>query len=209
MIYTSYDYLSKYYDTLGEIIALAKLDKYSNEHIEKTLASSKMISELENSDITLIAFSSSSILYRSMFPNGNASINDIALFDKNYWIGEMYISVFLKYKLTFEAIFTILPLEVMEYQYKLYHEMDISNFYEYFESLLKEETLFSRFLKTKKISAVKLASLTGISLSTIRSIKEGKRDIKRMQVGLIENIAATLNINVRSLLCPITLVISE
>lgn len=205
MIYTSYDYSSKYYDTLGEIIALARLDKYSYEHIEKTIASSKMISELEYSNITLIAFSSSSILYRSMFPEGTASINDIALFDMNYWIGEMYINIFLKYRLTFEAIFTILPLEVMQYQYNLYHEMDVSNFYEYFESLLKEENLFSRFLKKKKVSAVKLSKMTGISLSTIRSIKENKRDIKKMRVGLIENIAIHLDINIRSLLCPITL----
>lgn len=205
MIYSSYDYLSKYYDTLGEIIALARLDKYSNDFIEKTIASSKMISELENSNITLIAFSSSSLLYRSIFPEGKSLIDDIAMFDMNYWMGEMYMSVFLKYKLTFEAIFTIIPLEVMQYQYVLYHEMDISSFFEYFESLLKEENLFSRFLKKKKVSAVKLSKMTGISLSTIRSIKENKRDIKKMRVGLIENIAIHLDINIRSLLCPITL----
>lgn len=204
MIYTSYDYISKYSDTLAEIIALAKLDKYSFEYIEKTLSSSKMIDEFEYSDITLIAFTSSSRLYRSLFPDAKASINDIALFDSSYWIGETYIRIFLKYKLTFEAIFTYLPLEIMERQYALYHEMDEGQFDEYFESLLKENIL-SKIMSKKSITSVLLAKKTGISLSTIRSLKEGKRDIHKISADKLEKIAAALNIKLRTLLYPITL----
>ena len=204
MIYTSYDYISKYSDTLAEIIALAKLDKYSFEYIEKTLSSSKMIDEFEYSDITLIAFTSLSRLYRSLFPDAKASINDIALFDSSYWIGETYIRIFLKYKLTFEAIFTYLPLEIMERQYALYHEMDEGQFDEYFESLLKENIL-SKIMSKKSITSVLLAKKTGISLSTIRSLKEGKRDIHKISADKLEKIAAALNIKLRTLLYPITL----
>ena len=208
MIYTSYDYISKYSDTLAEIIALAKLDKYSFEHIEKTLSSSKMIDEFEYSDITLIAFTSSSRLYRSLFPDAKASINDIALFDSSYWIGETYIRIFLKYKLTFEAIFTYLPLEIMERQYPLYHEMDEGQFDEYFESLLKENIL-SKTMSKKSITSVALAKKTNISLSTIRSLKEGKRDIHKISADKLEKIATSLNIKLRTLLYPITLDIAN
>lgn len=204
MIYTSYDYISKYSDTLAEIIALAKLDKYSFEYIESILSSSKMINEFEYSDITLIAFTSSSRLYRSLFPDAKASINDIALFDSSYWIGETYIRIFLKYKLTFEAIFTYLPLEIMERQYALYHEMDEGQFDEYFESLLKENIL-SKIMSKKSITSVLLAKKTGISLSTIRSLKEGKRDIHKISADKLEKIATALNIKLRTLLYPITL----
>lgn len=208
MIYTSYDYISKYSDTLAEIIALAKLDKYSFEYIEKTLSSSKMIDEFEYSDITLIAFTSSSRLYRSLFPEAKASINDIALFDSSYWIGETYIRIFLKYKLTFEAIFTYLPLEIMERQYALYHEMDEGQFDEYFESLLKENIL-SKIMSKKSITSVALSKKTNISLSTIRSLKEGKRDIHKISADKLEKIATSLNIKLRTLLYPITLDIAN
>ena len=204
MIYTTYDYLSKYSDTLSEIIALAKLDNYSFKHIENVIAHSQMINELEYSNITMIAFSSSSMLYRSLFPNGKANINDIPLFDSNYWIGEMYIHIFLKYKLTFESIFAFIPLEIMNQQYELYHEMDISQFDEYFESLLKEGPL-SKFMQINKISSTKLSEKTGISLSTIRSIKEGKRNINKMQSAQLEKISVALNVKLRSLLNPISL----
>lgn len=208
MIYTSYDYISKYSDTLAEIIALAKLDKYSFEYIERVLSSSKMIDEFEYSDITLIAFTSSSRLYRSLFPDAKASINDIALFDSSYWIGETYIRIFLKYKLTFEAIFTYLPLEIMERQYALYHEMDEGQFDEYFESLLKENIL-SKIMSKKSITSVLLAKKTDISLSTIRSLKEGKRDIHKIGADKLEKIATALNIKLRTLLYPITLDIAN
>lgn len=208
MIYTSYDYISKYSDTLAEIIALAKLDKYSFEYIERVLSSSKMIDEFEYSDITLIAFTSSSRLYRSLFPDAKASINDIALFDSSYWIGETYIRIFLKYKLTFEAIFTYLPLEIMERQYALYHEMDEGQFDEYFESLLKENIL-SKIMSKKSITSVALAKKTNISLSTIRSLKEGKRDIHKISADKLEKIATSLNIKLRTLLYPITLDIAN
>jgi len=204
MIYTSYDYISKYSDTLAEIIALAKLDKYSFEYIERTLSSSKMIDEFEYSDVTLIAFTSSSRLYRSLFPDAKASINDIALFDSSYWIGETYIRIFLKYKMTFEAIFTYLPLEIMERQYALYHEMDEGQFDEYFESLLKENIL-SKIMSKKSITSVALSNKTNISLSTIRSLKEGKRDIHKISADKLEKIATSLNIKLRTLLYPITL----
>lgn len=208
MIYSSYDYISKYSDTLAEIIALAKLDKYSFEYIERTLSSSKMIDEFEYSDITLIAFTSSSRLYRSLFPDAKASINDIALFDSSYWIGETYIRIFLKYKLTFEAIFTYLPLEIMERQYALYHEMDEGQFDEYFESLLKENIL-SKIMSKKSITSVALSKKTNISLSTIRSLKEGKRDIRKISADKLEKIATSLNIKLRTLLYPITLDIAN
>lgn len=204
MIYTSYDYISKYSDTIAEIIALARLDKYSFEYIENTLANSKMINEFEYSNITSIAFTSSSLIYRELFPSGKAVVNDIPLFDENYWIGEMYVHIFLKYKITFEAIFALIPLNMMSKQYSLYHEMDVTQFDEYFESLLKEG-LLSRFMQIRKMSSINLSKKTGISVSTIRAIKEGKRDINKMQSMQLEKIAVALNIKTRSLINPISL----
>ena len=58
MIYTMYDYLSKYSDTLSEIIALAEKDNYSFDYIEKTISYSIPFFNFENSNITDIAFSS-------------------------------------------------------------------------------------------------------------------------------------------------------
>ena len=208
MIYTMYDYLSKYSDTLSEIIALAEKDNYSFDYIEKTISYSIPFSNFENSNITDIAFSSSSKLYNQLFQNGKATLGEISIFGPAYWIGETYIRLFLKYRLSFEALFAYLPIEVMHSQFDLYHEMDDCQFYKYFESLLKDN-LLSVFLKKKGMSAVSLANKSGISISTIRALKEGKRDLNKLQASFLEKIASCLGVKMKSLIRPLNLDIEE
>ena len=204
MIFLSFDYIEKYSNTISELIALAKLDRYSDDYIEKSISNSQIFHSFENSDVTDIAFSTTMTIYRTIFPNSRSFDGDIALFSKYYWIGEMYMFLFLKHHLTFETLFTYFPIEIMEKQYYLYHEMSRDQFDEYAREVLKETPL-AVHMKKKKISAIELSKRTGISLSTIHSLKLGRRDIKKLQAEYLEKIAVALNIHLRSLFTEITL----
>lgn len=204
MIYTSYDYLTKYGDTLGEIINLAEIDGYSFDYVEKTLFKSTMIKEFEASNITQIAFTSSIQLYRKLFPNSEASTKDLHLFSSHYWIGEMYVKIFLKYRVNFQTIFAYLPIQKMHELYGVYHEMDMTQFYQYFESLRQKNT-FTLFLKEKCLSLKSLSEKTGISVSTLKSLKEGKRDFKNLKSSYLEKISHYLGVEMQTLLGEITL----
>ena len=149
MIFTAPDYLQKYSDTLAEIICSAETDYYSLDYVEKTLIKSVMIKEFESSNVTHIAFDSSIQLYKQLFPRGEATTDDIHLFSPHYWIGEMYIKIFLKYRVNFETIFAYLPIKKMHQLYGVYHEMDVTQFYSYFESL-REKNMFAIFLREKR-----------------------------------------------------------
>jgi DNA-binding Xre family transcriptional regulator len=204
MIYTAYDYLTKYGDTIGEIINLAELDGYSFDFIEKTLYKSSMIKEFEESNITQIAFNSSILIYRKLFPNSEATTKDIHLFSSYYWIGEMYIKIFFKYKVNFETIFAYLPIQKMHELYEVYHEMDVTQFYRYFESL-KEKNTFEIFLKEKELTLKALSNKTGISVSTLKALKEGKRDFVNLKSSYLEKISHYLGVEMQTLLGEITL----
>lgn len=208
MIYTSYDYLSKYSDTLGEIINLAEIDGYSFDFIEKTLIKSSLIKEFEDSNITQIAFTSSIQLYRKLFPDSKASIKDIHLFSSHYWIGEMYIKFFLRYKVNFQTIFAYLSIQKMHELYSLYHEMDIIQFYSYFE-LERKKSTFAIFLKEKGMTLKELSQKTNISISTLKALKEGKREFANLKSSYLEKIAHYLDVEMTSLLENITLELSE
>ena len=208
MIYTSYDYLSKYSDTLGEIINLAEIDGYSFDFIEKTLIKSSLIKEFEDSNITQIAFTSSIQLYRKLFPDSKASIKDIHLFSPHYWIGEMYIKIFLRYKVNFQTIFEYLPIQKMHELYPLYHEMDIVQFYAYFE-LERKKSTFVIFLKEKGMTLKELSQKTNISISTLKALKEGKREFSNLKSSYLEKIAHYLDVEMTSLLENITLELLE
>lgn len=204
MIYTSYDYLTKYGDTLAEIINLAELDGYSFDFIEKTLIKSTMIKEFEGSNITQIAFTSSIQLYRKLFPGSEATTSDIQLFSSHYWIGEMYIKIFLKYKVNFQTIFTYLPIQKMHELYGVYHEMDVTQFYKYFESL-RQKNIFTIFLKEKELTLKSLSEKTGISVATLKALKEGKRDFANLKSSYLEKISHYLGVEMQTLLGEITL----
>lgn len=208
MIYTAYDYLAKYSDTLSEIINMAEIDGYTFDYIEKVLVKSCMIKELEQSNITLIAFSSSMKLYRGLFPNSKASTYDIKLFSSHYWIGESYINLFLKYKVNFQTLFLYLPIEKMHRLYVAYHEMDITHLFQYFEELRKTNT-FTMLLKDREMSLKTLSIKTGISLPTLKALKEGKRDFKNLNSGYLEKIAHYLGCEMQTLLGNITLEIKD
>ena len=208
MIFVAYDYLSKYSDTLSEIINMAEIDGYSFDYIEKVLVKSTLIKEFEQSNITQIAFSSSMKLYRELFPGSSASIKDIKLFSSYYWIGEMYIKIFLKYRINFQTLFIYLPIKKMHELFVLYHEMDVNQFYEYFESLTKRN-VFSILLKEKQISLNALSKKTGISVTTLKALKEGQRDIKKLNGTYLERISHYLDVDMQTLLGQITLEIEE
>lgn len=204
MIYMSPDYLLKYSDTLSEIIALAKLDNYSDDFIMDSIAQSSIFRSFEMSDVTEIAFSSTMNCYRSIFKDSKSFVDELPLFSPYYWIGEMYCHLFFKFKLTFETLFAYFPISLMEKQYYLYHEMDPVHFEQYANNVIKEPPL-SIYMKKKHLSCVELSQKSGVSLSTIRSLKTKVRDIKKLQASKLEKISSVLGVNPRSILDEITL----
>lgn len=208
MIYKAPDYITKYSDTLSEIIALAKKDCFSPDHIQTVISKSVTFREFENNNITDIAFKSSESLYKDLFPEGKADIKDIPLFCNYYWIGEMYIREFLRKRVTFQTLFAYLPIDLMEKLYIAYHEMNFTSFDKYVDERF-EETPLAIWLKKRNISCVKLSSETGIPIPTLRALKTGARDISKLQANYLEKIAVTLRISMKSLLTNITLKIEE
>lgn len=204
MIYTAYDYILKYGDTLSEILSMAETDGYTFDFIEKTLVKSSLIKEFEQSNITLIAFTSSMKLYRGLFPNSKATTQDVRLFSSHYWIGEIYISLFLKYKVNFETLFLYLPIEKMHELYVPYHEMDARQLFKYFEEL-RQTNAFTLLLKEREMSLKTLSSKTEISAATLKALKEGKRDFKNLNSEYLEKIAHYLGCEMQTLLGNITL----
>ena len=116
----------------------------------------------------------------------------------------MYLKIFLKYKLNFETIFAYLPLKKMHQLYGVYHEMDVTQFYRYFESL-REKNTFSIFLKEKELTLKALSDKTGISVATLKSLKEGKRNFKNLKSSYLEKISHYLGVEMQTLLGEITL----
>ena len=199
MIYLSDDYLNKYIDVFGYLFSRSIKEKYSLRYIERIISHSLMVDELESSNISTIAFSSQEKIYHDMFPlygNEDFVYNPYDLYG---WLGFIYVHLFLKYQTTFETLFIVLPLDKAIESYHLYHEMDITQTYELFASLVKYSYL-DNIMKYKNISTAELSERSGIPYSTITAIRYNKRDISKLESAKLYKIARCLNVKITSLL---------
>lgn len=199
MIYLSEDYIDKYINVLCYLLERAVYEEYSFDYIVHRIAYSTMINELERSNVTLIAFSSSESLYSDIFPEKDNKGFVSNIYGVYGWIADSYIHLFLKLNITFELLFIIFPLEYMVSIYPLYHEMSFSHLLE----LLKERTPFSYLdivMRNRKVSTQDLADATSISFSTLNAIRYNKRDINKLEAYMLLKISKVLSVKLESLL---------
>ena len=198
MIYLSDDYVTKYSDTLSYLIARSYSENYSFDFIQKTISYSKVINELERSNITLIAFSSFEKTYSETFPPHDNSFN-FDVYNEFGWSGYAYMHLFLKMKITFEALFYLIPIQDMLNLYHLYHEMSISQLVEYALNQLRFSML-DIVMKNSGVSSKELSFITGLSASTINALRYKKRDISKLEAGKLLRIATALDVKIETLL---------
>ena len=207
MIYLFDDYVEKYQNTFSYIIGRAIEEKYSFEYIERAIAYSTMCFEMEHSNITTIAFSSSEKIYLNIFPLIDNDI-DIDIYGPYGWLGYTYIRLFIDLKITFEMLFYLFPIEDALYSYHLYHEMDYSKTLAY----VKSKVVYSHLdiiMKNKKMSNNALSSLSDVSASTINFLRYNKRKFDKLEVGIAAKIANALQVKIESLLNELPLKLSD
>lgn len=196
MIYTYYDYLNKYQKVVTYLIANASKKGFAFPYIQRAIAYSDTFSEFEKSNVTSIAFDSVEKIYLNIFGYQDSfEADDYGIYG---WIGYAYIDLFLTYKVTFELMFYVLPIEEMINKYPVYHEMSITQLRDVFQSRIRY-SLLDALLKAKQISTKRLAETSGVSESTLRAIRYGSRNIDNLEFKSVIRIADTLNIKIESL----------
>ncbi|MCR5506130.1 MAG: helix-turn-helix transcriptional regulator [Bacilli bacterium] len=204
MIYLSDDYINKYCDVLSYLIGRSIEEGYSFDHIEKSIAHSSLVNELERSNITTIAFSSMEKIYSDIFP-GKDNKYDLDIYGIFGWVGYTYMHLLLTMEITFEALFYLIPIHDMLNQYHLYHEMDYKQILDYANEQIKCSIL-NVVMKRKKVSSNELSHSTGLSFATINSLRYGKRDITKLAGDKLLLLSRALNVKMETLLPQIHLI---
>lgn len=204
MIYLSDDYITKYSDTLSYLIGRSRYEGYSFDFVQKSIAYSIAINELEKSNVTLFAFSSMEKIYSDIFPihNNNYEFDIYGMFG---WVGSAYIFLFLKLRVTFEALFYLISIEEMLNLYHLYHEMDNARLLEFTKEKMKY-SLLDVIMQRKGLSNKQLAAKTDLSVSTINALRYGVRDINKLEASKLLILSRTLNIKMETLFSDIGLI---
>lgn len=205
MIYLSDDYVDKYIETLSYLIGRAIQEGYTLENIENIIANSNIASEMEKSNVTSIAFSSSEKIYSQMFKTIRNNDYEHDVYSVYGWLGYIYINLFLSLKITFELLFIILPLETALNMYHLYHEMSFSHLENDVKSKV-EHSYLNMIMKKRIISNAELSKRSGVAISTISSLRYKNRDINKLELQKAVALAQALRVKSETLLKELPLI---
>ncbi|WP_350453838.1 helix-turn-helix domain-containing protein [Slackia heliotrinireducens] len=122
---------------------------------------------------------------------------------KAYWIG--WALAFFQWEtgLTFRAILTAVPMEVIEDLYGAYHEMDVEQFVDRMVQLYRQampDTNLKRLRKLSGLTQEQLAQLSGISVRTIQQYEQRRKDVNKASLETAVAIATVLHCNPSDLL---------
>ena len=149
------------------IFSIALTRRMNPKALEYLISNSRIANDLENGDSSFLNDCYKPKLIEDLFKAKLTKEEWQSHYDICLWVSMMYISLFFKYKKSFEYLFLYIPIEEMHDKYHLYHEMDITQLYSYFENKIKSKRLLSLLMKRNHFTAASLSSASGISVNTI------------------------------------------
>lgn len=156
----------RYIYILAELISGPLYLKSRPEAIEYRLLKSEIIKDFEQSDES---FLNEPLEY--IYMNIYEMEPPLELFGRFnncfYWVSEVYIRLFFKYKKSFSYLFLILPLKKCIEMFEIYHQMDFSQTYKEFEKYMEQYKILPMLIKKNNLTMKKLAKLTNINYNSI------------------------------------------
>ena len=187
--------IHKYIDHFAQIVSLCVSAKYNLNAITEILSRSQLVSDIEENEYSLMYEYTPYQNFKTIFPDAIVQDNSYQNFNDAYWCGFVYMNIMYEYKKPLTYIFYIMPLELLLDLYPVYHEMDISQIYERFEKEEQQESLLSRLLRSKNISATQLASKAKVPVKTIYHYKDDNKYLYKASFQTIMKLARALDVN--------------
>lgn len=194
------NYFYEYVDLLERVLSVAYYNKYSNRMVERAVSYSPFFQKIEKEKDEYASIINDASLVTSLFYNENINLISIPTYNQCLWAAESYLHIQQETRLTFEAIFLYIPIDVMYNYFPLYHEMDFTQIVEEFKRLYKKRSVLDILLENYKYSVKYISDNTGISCDTLYSYKQRRRDIKKMSAESAYLLANTFKVRVETIL---------
>lgn len=194
------NYFYEYVDLLERVLSVAYHNKYSNRMVERAVSYSPFFQKIEKEKDEYASIINDASLVTSLFYDENINLISIPTYNQCLWAAESYLHIQQETRLTFEAIFLYIPIDVMYNYFPLYHEMDFTQIVEEFKRLYKKHSVLDILIENYKYSVKYIADNIGVSCDTLYSYKQRRRDIKKMSAESAYLLANTFKVRVETIL---------
>ncbi len=209
MMMKGYDhiYLNKVSRSVGNMLHDAVLEfGYDGNDFLKLFIQSGIAEEIENGNPKYIAGKSGLELFSDVVEitsGKKVNVQTIESYDRSdvYWVGWVLTHYQWYSQKSFRNILEVIPYEELLCLYDTMHEADIQKSYETFDLMFaKAPSKLQTIRKQCGLTQEELASLTGISLSTIRSYEQKAKNINKAAIETLVTLSQVLKCNIEDLL---------
>ena len=193
------EHLYEYVDLLERVLSYGYDYQYSTKAIERLISYSSFFQSLET-NIKQDQIISEKNLLTSLYPElGEIYFFKIDVHNETLWAAESYLRILKETGLTFECIFLYIPLNKMYKYFDIYHEMDFSQIVNEFKRLYSSKSVLEILSDSYQISLKDINAKTGISYSTLLSLKARKRDIRKTNVSDVYKLSQVFNVRIETI----------
>lgn len=190
------NYLYDYVNLLERVFSFGYKTNYSTSAIERAISYSSFFQKIEKNESPII---NDSLLLTALFQENSINLEAIPVYNQCLWAAEAYLRIQDECRLSFEAIFLYIPINKMYDYFPLYHEMDFSHIVKEFLSLYEKKSVFSLLLDKYNFALNNVSNDICISYETLYSLKQRRRDIKKISVETGKAIADYFNVRLETL----------
>ena len=190
--------LFEYANILERALSTGYKYGYSFDSIERNISYSPFFQLVEKSDHDFSPIVIDTALIKSLYLDIDVNLMDVPVYNQCLWAAESYMRIQHETRLSFETIFLIMPLKEMYSCFPLYHEMDFSQIVQLFLQKKEEKTVFAILLNKYGYKLSDIAKKTKISKETLYSLKQGKREIKKANVDIVQKLANFFNVRIET-----------
>ena len=192
-------YINEYSALLERILSTAYFYKFSLKYIEKKISYNSFFQLLECDEGLMSPYIEQDKLLKEIFSDSKVDLNNVPVFTQCMWAAEAYLRIQFDTGLTFESIFLYVPIEEMFEYFDIYHEMDFTHIINLFNEKYNKNSVLALILEKHKLQLSDIASDNNFSYNTLSSLKQRRRDIKKVNVEIITRLARKLRVRIETL----------
>lgn len=185
----------RYIYVLAELISGPLYLKSRPEAIEDRLLKSQFIKDFEESDESFLN-EPLEYIYMNIYKM-EPPLEVFGRFNSCfYWVSEVYIRLFFKYKKSFSYLFLMLPLKKCIEMFEIYHQMDFTQIYKEFERCMNENKILPMLIKKNDLTMKTLANITKINYNSIDAYCRSDAKLFGASFESIVSLSKALDVNI-------------
>ena len=168
--------------------------------VEKRIGKSEYFIAVENNLDEYILYASHKRILSSFYYDVDTTKWKYKIYNEYAWLSELYLRIQREMKITFEAIFLVLPILEGLKLFRVYHEMNFEHSIELFKEMYNKHSIMWNAMKRRDVSISELSNNCGLSYSMISALRQRKKNINKVAAQNLLSISKYLGVRIETLL---------